>query len=300
MTDENDREAGDNAFGERDLQKIEAHAAVRPPVVFEAIRREGQEEMSRPASALALSGVAAGIAMGFSVLAQGTLMERLPESDWRPILADLGYTFGFLIVILGQMQLFTENTITPVCELLERPTRRNRNALLRIWGVVLAANLFGTALFAAAMLHLSMVDAAKVRAMLDLGLAAIDKTFWETLARGVPAGWLIAALVWLSPTAQGSKAAMVVVITYVIALVELTHVVAGSAKAALLVFAGEASFMDAYVGYVLPAVIGNVIGGSALFTLLVWGQIRTELPARADRAAQARRRSAGRRAEGRT
>ncbi|MEM6438972.1 MAG: formate/nitrite transporter family protein [Pseudomonadota bacterium] len=266
------------AFRKRELEEIEAHATVRPPVIFETIRREGLEEMSRPATALALSGIAAGIAMGFSVLAQATLLVRLPDSAWTPVLADLGYTLGFLIVILGQMQLFTENTITPVCELLERPTRATGACLARIWGVVLAANLIGTALFAAAVLSMRLVDAATLEAMLGLGRAALEKDFWETLARGIPAGWLIAALVWLAPTAGGARALTIIAITYVIALADFTHVVAGSAKAALLVFTGAAGFEDAYLGYVAPAVVGNIVGGSAFFTLLVWGQIRSELP----------------------
>ncbi|MEO1686851.1 MAG: formate/nitrite transporter family protein [Pseudomonadota bacterium] len=279
MSGSNDDRAGAReGFAPRELDEIEAAAAVRPPVVFETIRRQGREEMSRPTTALALSGVAAGIAMGFSVLAQGVLMVALPEGDLRPVVAALGYSLGFLIVILGQMQLFTENTITPVTVALERPTPAVFACLGRLWAVVFLANIVGAALFAAAMVGLRLTEPEVLEAMVDLGRHATEKTFWETLARGMPAGWLIAALVWLSPTAGNARALMIIAITWLIALAGFTHVVAGSAKAALMVFTGAAEAREVYLGYVVPAVLGNVIGGSALFTLLVWGQIRTELP----------------------
>jgi formate/nitrite transporter FocA (FNT family) len=268
----------DEGFEEREIAEIEAHSAVRPPVMFEAIRRQGEEEMRRPVSALALSGLAAGIAMGFSVYGEAALAMRLPDAGWASLVSDLGYSAGFLIVILGQMQLFTENTITPVCSVLERPTRRMAVCLARIWTVVLTANIAGAALFALATLHGGAVDDALLGEMLAISEKAAGYSFLETLARGAPAGWLIAALVWLTPSAEGSRALLVILITYLIALGDLSHVVAGSAEAALLVFDGHADFADAYGNFVLPALIGNVLGGSALFTILVWGQIRSELP----------------------
>ena len=269
---------GRGSFRRRELEEIEAHTAVRPTVVFELLRREGETEMRRPVSALALSGLVAGVAIGFSVLGEALLREGLPDRPWRPLIENLGYTTGFLIVILGQMQLFTENTITPVASLLIGRTRAMALGLARIWAVVLAANLAGAALFAGFALWSGAFAPGAVAVMIELSRDATGHGFAETLARAVPAGWLIAALVWMGPTAAGARALIVLVLTYVIALADLSHVVAGSVEAAMMVFHGPMRAEDALLRFVLPALIGNVIGGSALFTLLVWGQIRAELP----------------------
>ncbi len=272
------RRKSGGAFRERELEEIESKSAVRPTVVFEVIRREGVLEARRPVSALALSGVVAGFAIGFSVLAEGLLRRFLPDAPWRPLIENLGYSVGFLIVILGQMQLFTENTITPVASLLIQRSRAMWLGLVKIWSVVLLANIGGAALFALFALRSGALPPETLDAMRAISAKATGYGFEGTLVRGVPAGWLIAALVWIGPSAGAGWALIIVALTYLIALADMTHVVAGSVEAALLVFDGKMGLVPAARDFALPALIGNVIGGSALFTLLVWGQIRAELP----------------------
>src|SRR3954453_15635744 len=93
----------------------EAHERASPggEVVYKAIMREGEDELDRPSSALFWSGLAAGLSMGFSLIAEGLLRAHLPDAPWRPTVAKFGYSLGFLIVVLGRQQLFTENTLTP-------------------------------------------------------------------------------------------------------------------------------------------------------------------------------------------
>ena len=97
---------------------MEERLAIGANVVYETIRREGEEELRRAVSALAWSGLAAGLSMGFSFIAEGLLVAHLPDSPWRPLLSKAGYCIGFLIVILGRQQLFTENTLTVILPLL--------------------------------------------------------------------------------------------------------------------------------------------------------------------------------------
>jgi len=268
----------DASFSRREIEEIETQAAVRPPVVFELIRRQGEEELKRPTSALALSGLVAGVAIGLSVLAEALLRVHLPDAGWRPLVENLGYSVGFVVVIVGQMQLFTENTITPVCSVLERPTWPMLGRLARIWSVVLAANVAGAALFAAFFLQPGVVAPPVLAAMLDISAHATGHPPLQTLLRGVAAGWMIAALVWMMPTAGGAKATLIVLMTWLIALADFAHIVAGSAEAALLWLDGRRDAAPLLLGFFLPALAGNVLGGSALFTALVWGQIRVELP----------------------
>jgi hypothetical protein len=102
--------------------------------LFEAIRRAGEQDLSRPASARCWSRVAAGFAIGMSLLAKGFLASILPHADWATGIANLGYTVGLLTVIRGRMQSFTENTITPILPVFLAPTRSNFAQSSRLGG----------------------------------------------------------------------------------------------------------------------------------------------------------------------
>ena len=125
----------------------------RTPVIYEIVRRLGDEEMDRPVTSLWWSGIAAGLSISFSLLAQGILQAHLPEAPWRPLVVSLGYSVGFLMVVMSRQQLFTESTVTAVLPVMAKLTRTNLWRLGRLWGVVLLANIAGT-LIAAAALHL--------------------------------------------------------------------------------------------------------------------------------------------------
>jgi len=140
---------------EEDL--ISEQIDTRLPVTFEIVRREGEHELSRPASSLWWSGVAAGICIGLSVLSQAVLAAYLPNTDCAVLIAKLGSSVGFLIVILGEQQLFTENTLTAVTPVLANTTWRNVGRLSRLWTIVLAANIVGAIIFAAVIVFLSLI-----------------------------------------------------------------------------------------------------------------------------------------------
>src|SRR5664279_278730 len=65
---------------------VEELSSPRTPVIYEVVRRFGDEEMQRPATSLWWSGVAAGLSMSFSLLAQTILETHLPDTPWRPLL----------------------------------------------------------------------------------------------------------------------------------------------------------------------------------------------------------------------
>src|SRR5437868_6135333 len=118
-------------------QEIEDRAAPSGKIVYKAILKEGEEELERSSSALFWSGLAAGLSMGFSLVTEGLLTAYLPDARWRPLVAKFGYSIGFLIVILGRQQLFTENTLTPILPLLKRKDGGTILNVLRLWAVVL-------------------------------------------------------------------------------------------------------------------------------------------------------------------
>ena len=137
---------------------VEEQSRPNAALIHETIRAEGESELERTAHALLFSGVAAGLSMGFSLVAQGVLQSRLPDAPWRELVSNLGYTVGFLIVVLGRQQLFTENTLTPILPLLHNRDLHTLWRVLRLWGLVLAANIAATWVFAAVAAHTGVFD----------------------------------------------------------------------------------------------------------------------------------------------
>jgi len=259
-------------------KRAEAFENVPSSVIFEAIRRDGQHELSRPLSALWWSGVAAGLAISTSVLCKGILASILPHAAWAPGVSNLGYTVGFLIVILGRMQLFTENTITPILPLFLSPTRANFAQTARLWGIVLAANLLGCAAAALVLVHGHILPDARFEGILAVSRHYAEASALEHFTWGIPAGFLIAALVWVLPSIKGAgEVLMIVIVTYVIGLGGMSHVVAGSTELFILLARGEIGIGEAVLGGTLPAFAGNVLGGTGIFAALTYAQVREEI-----------------------
>ena len=240
---------------------------------YEVIRREGKKELARSSEALFWSGLAAGLSMGFSFLAEGLLRAHLPDAPWRPLVAKLGYSVGFLIVILGSQQLFTENTLTPMVPLLAEKKRAILRDVLRLWAVVFVANMLGALLFALALGRLAVVEPETYRALSDLAAEAMRFDFWATMLHAVYAGWIIALLVWMLPAAETAKIPVIVLMTWLIGVGGFAHVVAGSSEVFYAAWRGEATWVEATFGFVLPALIGNMAGGITLVAALNHAQV---------------------------
>jgi formate/nitrite transporter FocA (FNT family) len=254
-------------------QDVQRRQAVRPHEVHEAIRREGDDELRRPSKALWWSGLAAGLSMGFSLIGEGLLRAHLPDQPWRPLVAKLGYSLGFLVVILGRQQLFTENTLTGIIPLL---ARRNRSTLLnvaRLWIIVLAANLIGAFVLSLVLGKTGAFDPDIRQAFHQIGQEAVRHSFGVTLLRGIFAGWLIALMVWMLPVAHHSRVAVVIISTYFIAIGRFPHIIAGSVDVMYLAADGGLAWTQYVFGYALPTLIGNIIGGVALVSALNHAQV---------------------------
>lgn len=264
--------------GEQD--QAAQHSGLRPLVIHEIIREEGEDELVRTNAALTLSGFAAGLSMGFSFLTEALLRAELPAAPWRHLIASFGYCVGFVIAVLGRQQLFTESTLTAILPLLTRRDGRTALAVARLWAIVLAANLVGTWTFAAFLLPHGVFTATVVGSLGVIAREAIHHAFGVTLLKAMFAGWLIALMVWILPSARSARLLTVVLITYVVALAKLSHIVAGSAEAAYAVLTGNASFMQYLGGFLAPTLLGNIIGGVALVALLNHGTVANEIKER--------------------
>lgn len=258
---------------EQEKTQAEEHARPNALVVHEVIRKEGEEELGRPAISLFWSALAAGLSMGFSLVAEGLLRTYLPDAPWRPLVANLGYTVGFIIVIMGRQQLFTENTLTPVLPLLNKPEWKTLGQLLRLWAIVLVSNLVGALAFAWVVGHAGVFEAGVRDNFAALGREAMQGDFWAHLVRGVFAGWLIALVVWLLPSAENARFQIILTLTYLVGLGGLAHVIAGSVEVLYLVTTDAASWGSYFGDFLAPALLGNILGGVTLVAALNFGQV---------------------------
>jgi formate/nitrite transporter FocA (FNT family) len=266
-----------SGVSQREVEDIEERSQLRAPVIYEIVRREGEMEMARPAMSLWWSGVAAGLSISFSLLAQAILYTHLPAAGWRPLVTGFGYSLGFLMAVLARQQLFTETTITLVLPVVAEFTAGNLRSLLRTWTIVFAANMTGT-LFAALFCNFTPVLTPELRgAMVEISREMMANGWIEMFFKGITAGFLIAAMVWLMPSAEGTQFHVVTIMTYVIAIGGFTHIIAGSMEAFLLLVGGEVGLGHMLIGFTVPVLLGNVIGGTALFALISYAQVMREM-----------------------
>lgn len=271
--DEQDSGIAAPELTEKQEQEAQDRTSVSAVVVHEAVRHDGEEELNRPSSALAWSGLAAGLSMGFSLVGQALLRAHLPDRPWRPLLVNLGYSLGYLIVIVGRQQLFTENTLTAIIPLLARRNLATFFQVLRLWAVVLIANLTGAHLFAWVAGNTPIFRPEVQAAMLAVGKDAAAVTFSGALLRGIFAGWLIAMVVWMLAATDTGRLSIIVILTYTVALAGFTHIIAGSIDVLFLVMVGAKSWGAAAWGYMFPTLIGNSIGGVSLTAALNHAQV---------------------------
>jgi formate/nitrite transporter FocA (FNT family) len=264
-------------LSQRQTEEIKAQSRPNAALIHETIRAEGESELERRWWAILLSGLAAGLSIGLSLIVQGEFHAYISDDSVRRLVAPLGYTIGFLVVVLGRQQLFTENTLAPILPLLLHRDLETFLNVLRLWALVLAANIAGTWALGFALAHTDVFEPRVRDAFVEISRRTVEGSFSATFFRGIFAGWLIALMMWLLPAAKGSRAHIIIVMTYVLALGEFAHIIAGSVDCAFLVQIGSATFFEYAIVFFIPTLLGNVVGGTTLVALLNYGQVAPEL-----------------------
>ena len=254
----------------RDAQRREAPSAA---VVYEAIRAEAESELTRPLLGLGWSALAAGLSMGFSLIAQALLYSYTPDASWTPIISSFGYSIGFLFVILGRQQLFTENTLTPVLEVLRVRTLEVVTKTFTLWMVVLLCNMVGVAIFAFALSYFDVLNPDIDEALKSISAREYGHPFGTVFVRAIFAGWLVALMLWLMPFAESARVGVIILVSYVIGLAHFPHIIAGSVAALYAVFNGSHSFTEFLFGFFTPTLMGNTIGGVMMVAAVNYAQV---------------------------
>ena len=253
-------------------EEAEERSAPTGAVVYEAICQEGESELKRSNSALAWSGLAAGLSMSFSFVTSALLHASIPDTKWRPLVVALGYPVGFIMVILGRQQLFTENTLTVMLPLLRKRDRATLLNVARLWLVVLAANIVGTIIIAFVLARTDAIPSEAFDSLREVARAH-GAPMSTTFLRGIFAGWLVALTVWLLPYAETARVWVIAILTYVVGVAHFSHIIAGSVEAAFLVFVHASTWTEFGLGFFIPTLSGNIIGGVLLVAVLNHAQV---------------------------
>ncbi|BBV39976.1 formate/nitrite transporter family protein [Citrobacter portucalensis] len=275
-SDELEVESDEKLTGKK-IELDEDRLPSRAMAIHEHIRQDGEKEMERDAMALLWSAIAAGLSMGASLLAKGIFHVQLEGVPGGFLLENLGYTFGFIIVIMARQQLFTENTVTAVLPVMQNPTLGNFGLLMRLWSVVLLGNIIGTGVAAWAFEHMPIFDEETRDAFVNIGMDVMKNTPTEMFSNAIISGWLIATMVWMFPAAGAAKIVVIILMTWLIALGDTTHIVVGSVEILYLVFNGTLHWSNFFWPFALPTLAGNICGGTFIFALMSHAQIRNDM-----------------------
>jgi formate/nitrite transporter FocA (FNT family) len=262
----------------KSIDKPEAGTRLSAAEIHDNILGPAEEELERSAMALLLSSFAAGLTIGFSFLL-GAFGQTLVTEPYQHFIVGVAYPLGFVFVIFARSELFTENTLEPVIPFLHKRTGETFRKMIRMWALLIAGNLLGAALFAWVMSDSAIIQQPDLRhRMTEVARSATSDGFTLTLLRAIMAGWLIALLTWLLASTTDSIAQLVLIVlaTAPIAFFEFRHSIAGSVEAFYRVFDGTAGLGAMFGGFIIPALIGNAIGGVVLVALLNFGQVAHE------------------------
>lgn len=235
----------------------------------------GLKEFKRSNSGLFISALAGGLEIGFSLLFMSTIFtlfgEGISPSFLKFSLA-LCYPIGFIFVIIGRSELFTEHTALAMLPVLSGSVKPRD--LLILWGLVYLGNLLGGYFFSLLLTKVGpVIGFVSNEAFYHIAHELIDFDWHVIFLSALLAGWMMGLLGWLVTSSQEtiSRIIVIILVTFIIGLTGLHHCIVGSIE----VFSGwitspHIHFVD-YLKFQVWATIGNTIGGAVFVAILKFG-----------------------------
>jgi len=233
----------------------------------------GKHELERSAKGLTLSGLSAGLDLGFSVLLMGVMYtlarDAFPEAVVEMLVANM-YAIGFIFVIFGRSELFTEHTTLAFLPVIDG--QASIAQLGRLWGIVYAANLVGICAFAAFAAWLAPeLGVVERSAFTELAHRVTDHPWWVITLSAVLAGWMMGLLSWLVTAGRDtiSQIFFVWLVTAAIGFTHLHHSILGTGEVlAGVLQPGSPVGWGALASFTALATVGNAVGGIVFVGLI--------------------------------
>jgi formate/nitrite transporter FocA (FNT family) len=249
------------------------------PQIFHAAQESARKELRRSSTKLMFSGIAGGLVMGLTGLSVAAVRAVLGPGQWQEFVSFLVYPTGFIAVIIGRAQLFTENTLYPVLLVLDEEKNRARylTETLRLWGVVFASNVAGAFLFSVLAMKTGALPPNISAQLADLGRLAVTGTASHYFWSGIIGGWLIALVAWVVTASHWTigQVMMIWLLTFVVGIGHFSHCIASSGEILSTVVDGGLS-TGTYLHWLLFATAGNIVGGVIMVSMLNYGQVKLD------------------------
>ena len=260
------KEEGTEPAGQKHLSRPSAEE------IYNQVARNARQELKRSSVSLGISGFGGGAFMGLSAMGTALALSFLGSSDKAQLISRMFYPIGFIVVIIGRSQLFTENTLYPVALVLAE--RKHFWNTLRLWSVVLPSNVAGAFAFALLASLTPALNPHVLNALAQLGVDATSHPASTVFWSGVMGGWIIALAAWLVSGSHSITGSVMViwVLTFIVGLGNFAHCIAASGEVFIAILTHHAGW-SAYPHWFIPAVSGNIAGGVLMVTILEYGQV---------------------------
>lgn len=262
-----DKETIKKVASDDNLSQAKSYASILVEQVMHA-----KETFDRSLGSLFTSALTAGLEIGisfFMILAAFALLTEVMPNQYAMVLSSLLYPIGFIIVVIGQSLLFTEQT-----SLLSLPVLNGiepLNKLLRLWGIVIAGNIVGGCIFAALMiglgLNMHLFSASDIDAYAE---HILGFSWWVIFGSAVLAGWLMGVAAWLVTSARDtlSRIVLVTLITASIGFLGLHHSIVGNIEVFSALLYGDTVSLWRYLAFLIVVLVGNTVGGVVFVAVL--------------------------------
>ena len=244
--------------------------------IYERVCKDTAEELSRPQGSLFYSALFAGLTIGLAPLVVALITLSLGEDvKSTAFIATLFYPIGYIAVIIGRSQFFTENTLYPVMLTLRRWEYLNRS--MRLWVIVLVMNLVGAFIFAALAMWSGALEEPVKDQLVKYGSAYTEGDLGNQFSSAVATGFLLALIAWLveaCDTATG-RIAVIWSLAFLVGLGSFDHCIAATVTVYTALFDGALSLGDS-LAWFAPVLAGNIVGGVAIVAAINYGQVREE------------------------
>jgi formate/nitrite transporter FocA (FNT family) len=240
--------------------------------IYKQVAMNARQELKRSSISLGMSGFGGGAFMGLSAMGTALALSLLGTGDHAMLLSRMFYPIGFIVVIIGRSQLFTENTLYPVALVLAE--KKHFWNTLRLWAVVLPSNVAGAFAFAMLAALTPALNPHVLDALTQLGLDAAAHPAATIFWSGVMGGWIIALAAWLVSGSHSITGSVMVIwmLTFVVGLGNFAHCIATSGEVFIAILTHHAAWR-VYPHWFIPAVSGNICGGVLMVTILEYGQV---------------------------
>ena len=252
-----------------------------PDEIWDESVKEGSRRLQRGTLGMASTGVIGGVDVMIGIMAltvvSGALAVVVPEPVAH-VGGSLVFGVGFVLIILGRSELFTENFLVPIAPVLRRLAPVS--AVARLWTVTALANLVGIFVLAAIFTRAGLVPPETLDAAGKVADTFAERDFIAALLSAIIAGTVMTLFTWIATAVEldVARIGIALIVGFILAAPSLNHAIVGFGEMSFGLLAGttsSAEWIDVAQNFPV-SVLGNLIGGLGFVTLARVLQVQGE------------------------